>query len=123
MLKTLNGQFKAALSYTTSQKFDNCASCSFMTLVTDSPQVRQMNLLLGRKANICSDIVLVFLGSAGGDSVEQHKEKHREEVFTVELRRGPHGLGLALVDGTVRRKNTTQLQTDQPISPLFTADC
>lgn len=23
-------------------------------------------------------------------------------MFTVELRRGPHGLGLALVDGTVR---------------------
>lgn len=30
------------------------------------------------------------------------QEEDKEEVFTVELRRGPHGLGLALVDGTVR---------------------
>lgn len=46
-----------------------------------------------------------FLGPAGGDPAEQQKdvaqEEDREEVFTVELRRGPHGLGLALVDGTV----------------------
>lgn len=47
-----------------------------------------------------------FFGSASGDSAEQRKEvlreEDREEVFTVELHRGPHGLGLALVDGTVR---------------------
>lgn len=30
----------------------------------------------------------------------EEEEEDREEVFTVELRRGPHGLGLALVDGT-----------------------
>lgn len=35
----------------------------------------------------------------GGDDED---EEDREEVFTVELHRGPHGLGLALVDGTVR---------------------
>lgn len=46
-----------------------------------------------------------FLGPASGDSAKQQKEvaqeEDREEVFTVELCRGPHGLGLALVDGTV----------------------
>ncbi|XP_031174724.1 RA_Radil_like and Myo5p-like_CBD_Rasip1 domain-containing protein isoform X2 [Sander lucioperca] len=31
---------------------------------------------------------------------EKEEEEDREEVFTVELHRGPHGLGLALVDGT-----------------------
>ncbi|XP_033944801.1 ras-associating and dilute domain-containing protein-like [Pseudochaenichthys georgianus] len=31
---------------------------------------------------------------------EEEEEGEREEVFTVELHRGPHGLGLALVDGT-----------------------
>ncbi|XP_068581720.1 ras-associating and dilute domain-containing protein-like isoform X2 [Cebidichthys violaceus] len=30
---------------------------------------------------------------------EEEEEEEREEVFTVELHRGPHGLGLALVDG------------------------
>ena len=30
------------------------------------------------------------------------EEEDIEEVFTVELHRGPHGLGLALVDGMVR---------------------
>lgn len=29
------------------------------------------------------------------------EEEDGEEVFMVELHRGPHGLGLALVDGTV----------------------
>lgn len=66
----------------------------------------------------------LFLGAAGGDSVEQQqKEEDREEVFTVELRRGPHGLGLALVDGKVRSTSTTQLQIAQRVSPLFTAGC
>uniref|UniRef100_UPI003AAF763C ras-associating and dilute domain-containing protein-like isoform X2 n=1 Tax=Centroberyx gerrardi TaxID=166262 RepID=UPI003AAF763C len=32
-------------------------------------------------------------------NVEEAGEEEREEVFTVELHRGPHGLGLALVDG------------------------
>lgn len=35
------------------------------------------------------------------DNVEEEEEKERDEVFTVELDRGPHGLGLALVDGMV----------------------
>ena len=34
---------------------------------------------------------------------EDDEEEEREEVLMVELHRGPHGLGLALVDGTVRR--------------------
>ncbi|XP_030645942.1 ras-associating and dilute domain-containing protein-like [Chanos chanos] len=33
------------------------------------------------------------------DTKEEEEEDGREEVFTVELKRGPHGLGLALVDG------------------------
>lgn len=37
------------------------------------------------------------------ENVEEEEKEEREEVFTVELHRGPHGLGLALVDGTVRR--------------------
>uniref|UniRef100_A0A6Q2ZGZ8 Uncharacterized protein n=1 Tax=Esox lucius TaxID=8010 RepID=A0A6Q2ZGZ8_ESOLU len=35
--------------------------------------------------------------SEGTENLEEEEE--REEVFTVELHRGPHGLGLALVDG------------------------
>ncbi|XP_034749247.1 RA_Radil_like and Myo5p-like_CBD_Rasip1 domain-containing protein isoform X2 [Etheostoma cragini] len=31
---------------------------------------------------------------------KEDEEEDREEVFTAELHRGPHGLGLALVDGT-----------------------
>lgn len=34
--------------------------------------------------------------------VEGEEEEDDQEVFTVELHRGPHGLGLALVDGMVR---------------------
>ncbi|XP_023249603.1 ras-interacting protein 1-like isoform X1 [Seriola lalandi dorsalis] len=34
------------------------------------------------------------------ENVEEEEEGGKEEVFTVELHRGPHGLGLALVDGT-----------------------
>ncbi|XP_041943215.1 RA_Radil_like and Myo5p-like_CBD_Rasip1 domain-containing protein [Alosa sapidissima] len=34
-----------------------------------------------------------------GSREEEEDEEDREEVFTVELTRGPHGLGLALVDG------------------------
>lgn len=30
-------------------------------------------------------------------------EDERDEVFAVEVSRGPHGLGLALVDGLVRK--------------------
>lgn len=52
--------------------------------------------------------VCVFLsvcsasGSAEVKAENMSEEEDREEVFTVELHRGPHGLGLALVDGTVR---------------------
>lgn len=34
--------------------------------------------------------------------VKADEEEEEQEVFTVELHRGPHGLGLALVDGMVR---------------------
>lgn len=36
------------------------------------------------------------------DQRKEEDEEDRDEVFTVELMRGPHGLGLALVDGMVR---------------------
>lgn len=52
--------------------------------------------------------VSLFVCSASGyakwktENVEE-EDDDKEEVFTVELHRGPHGLGLALVDGTVRQ--------------------
>uniref|UniRef100_A0A3Q2PLL3 Ras association and DIL domains 2a n=1 Tax=Fundulus heteroclitus TaxID=8078 RepID=A0A3Q2PLL3_FUNHE len=39
-------------------------------------------------------------GSAEAEAGNVEAEEDREEVFTVEICRGPHGLGLALVDGT-----------------------
>lgn len=33
---------------------------------------------------------------------EEDDDDDRDEMFTVELMKGPHGLGLALVDGMVR---------------------
>lgn len=41
-------------------------------------------------------------GFAEEEEVKDDEEEEEQEVFTVELRRGPHGLGLALVDGMVR---------------------
>lgn len=40
--------------------------------------------------------------SGNTDQKEDEDEDDRDEVFTVELKKGPHGLGLALVDGLVR---------------------
>lgn len=37
------------------------------------------------------------------------EEEDDQEVFTVELHRGPHGLGLALVDGMVRPLQLLQM--------------
>lgn len=56
------------------------------------------------------------------------EEEDTEEVFTVELHRGPHGLGLALVDGTVgprlprwvaaaQSRHVTVLNSPLPVSP------
>ncbi|XP_043956090.1 ras-associating and dilute domain-containing protein-like isoform X2 [Gambusia affinis] len=39
-------------------------------------------------------------GSGDVEPGDAAAEEDREEVFTVEIHRGPHGLGLALVDGT-----------------------
>lgn len=36
----------------------------------------------------------------GNEEAAAEEEEDREEVFAVELHKGPHGLGLALVDGT-----------------------
>lgn len=51
-----------------------------------------------------SELVLLCVGSARGyaEWTKENAEEDRDEVFTVELHRGPRGLGLALVDGTVR---------------------
>ncbi|XP_059204823.1 ras-associating and dilute domain-containing protein-like [Centropristis striata] len=52
------------------------------------------------------------------ENVEK-EEEDREEVFTVELHRGPHGLGLALVDGmkTPLRMNGIYVKSVVPDSP------
>ncbi|XP_074553708.1 ras-associating and dilute domain-containing protein-like [Halichoeres trimaculatus] len=51
--------------------------------------------------------------------VEEDKEDESEEVFTVELHRGPHGLGLALVDGlrTPLRMSGIYVKSVVPDSP------
>lgn len=41
--------------------------------------------------------------------VKDDEEEDDQEVFTVELHRGPHGLGLALVDGMVRPLQLLQM--------------
>lgn len=41
--------------------------------------------------------------------VRDDEEEDEQEVFTVELHRGPHGLGLALVDGMVRPSQLLQM--------------
>ncbi|XP_051245330.1 ras-associating and dilute domain-containing protein-like [Dicentrarchus labrax] len=53
------------------------------------------------------------------ENVEEEEEEDREEVFTVELRRGPHGLGLALVDGmrTQLRMSGIYVKSVVPDSP------
>lgn len=43
-------------------------------------------------------------GGSAEEKTEDAQEEDREEVFTVELHRGPHGLGLALVDGMVSKR-------------------
>lgn len=42
-----------------------------------------------------------FLASGCPERKTKNVDEDREEVFTVELQKGPHGLGLALVDGMV----------------------
>lgn len=42
-------------------------------------------------------------------AVRDDEEEDDQEVFTVELHRGPHGLGLALVDGMVRPSRPPQM--------------
>ncbi|XP_034568056.1 RA_Radil_like and Myo5p-like_CBD_Rasip1 domain-containing protein [Notolabrus celidotus] len=54
------------------------------------------------------------------DEVEEEEEEdENEEVFTVELQRGPHGLGLALVDGmkTPLRMSGIYVKSVVPDSP------
>ncbi|KAM6957423.1 ras-associating and dilute domain-containing protein-like [Aplochiton taeniatus] len=50
---------------------------------------------------------------------EESEEEDREEVFTVELQKGPHGLGLALVDGmkTQLRMSGIYIKSVVPDSP------
>lgn len=48
-------------------------------------------------------LCVFFLANGCAQRKAENVEEDREEVFTVELKKGPHGLGLALVDGTVRQ--------------------
>ena len=41
-------------------------------------------------------------------------EEDEDEVFTVELNRGPHGLGMALVDGLVRITHSPNYSLTHP---------
>ncbi|KAM4598618.1 ras-associating and dilute domain-containing protein-like isoform 2-T2 [Polymixia lowei] len=52
-------------------------------------------------------------------NVEEADGEDREEVFTVELQRGPHGLGLALVDGmkTPLKMSGVYIKSVVPDSP------
>lgn len=49
---------------------------------------------------------------------DQEVEEEDQEVFTVELHRGPHGLGLALVDGMVRPSRRCFSSDTSSSSPL-----
>lgn len=57
--------------------------------------------LLSLGVSTCSFVF--FLAGGCAERKSENVEEDREEVFTVELQRGPHGLGLALVDGMVRQ--------------------
>ncbi len=48
------------------------------------------------------DFVFSVENGITGNHRTEDDEDERDEVFTVDLMRGPHGLGLALVDGMVR---------------------
>lgn len=52
--------------------------------------------------SLCSSLCF-FLASQCPERKTKNVDEDREEVFTVELQKGPHGLGLALVDGMVRK--------------------
>uniref|UniRef100_A0A3B3YWW9 Uncharacterized protein n=1 Tax=Poecilia mexicana TaxID=48701 RepID=A0A3B3YWW9_9TELE len=58
-------------------------------------------------------------GSGDVEPGDAAAEEDREEVFTVEIHRGPHGLGLALVDGkqTVLRMSGIYVKSVVPDSP------
>ncbi|XP_016517184.1 ras-associating and dilute domain-containing protein-like isoform X2 [Poecilia formosa] len=58
-------------------------------------------------------------GSGDVELGDAAAEEDREEVFTVEIHRGPHGLGLALVDGkqTVLRMSGIYVKSVVPDSP------
>lgn len=60
-------------------------------------------LLDGVKCNLFLIVCLSLVCSSERKKEKEAEEEEDErEVFTVELQRGPRGLGLALVDGTVR---------------------
>lgn len=69
-----------------------------------------------RKASGCAERQTESKEEEGG--VEEEEDEN-EEVFTVEIHRGPHGLGLALVDGmrTPLRMNGIYVKSVVPDSP------
>ncbi|XP_029294272.1 ras-associating and dilute domain-containing protein-like [Cottoperca gobio] len=54
---------------------------------------------------------------------EEEEEEDREEVFTVELHRGPHGLGLALVDGTKTQLRMSGIYVKSVVPDSPAAQC
>ncbi|XP_054463106.1 ras-associating and dilute domain-containing protein-like [Anoplopoma fimbria] len=57
------------------------------------------------------------------ENVEEEEEEDREEVFTVELHRGPHGLGLALVDGTKTQLRMSGIYVKSVVPESPAAQC
>uniref|UniRef100_A0A087XMQ2 Ras association and DIL domains 2a n=1 Tax=Poecilia formosa TaxID=48698 RepID=A0A087XMQ2_POEFO len=69
--------------------------------------------------NKLSSLLCAVGGSGDVELGDAAAEEDREEVFTVEIHRGPHGLGLALVDGkqTVLRMSGIYVKSVVPDSP------
>ncbi|XP_034046340.1 RA_Radil_like and Myo5p-like_CBD_Rasip1 domain-containing protein [Thalassophryne amazonica] len=91
--KTIQGQ--AGLGYHESLALD--PSC--LLTPPNTPQgVEVANLEADLEEGACQNKKAA--GGAERKTEDVDEADDREEVFTVELHRGPHGLGLALVDGT-----------------------
>ncbi|XP_074511909.1 ras-associating and dilute domain-containing protein-like [Sebastes fasciatus] len=62
-------------------------------------------------------------GCADRKTENVEEEEDREEVFTVEIHRGPHGLGLALVDGTKTQLSMTGIYVKSVVPDSPAAQC
>lgn len=52
------------------------------------------------RSSLCLCVDSCFPVNVCSEKTSEEEEENSEEVFTVELQKGPYGLGLALVDGT-----------------------